>query len=792
MIGGEKAFRKEVLAKYALECDISWALLQSIARENANRYTALQTASSLRELDQPFAIVIAGQPGSGRSTLAKRLAQQYGLIRVSSGDLLRRSLQGCAPSSLPILNAAELQCIRSAFNSGECVQDEIVTKLIHARLMDADVQRQGVVLDGYPRTEIQANSLRDMENTVSIRIASFLRLESLPTNTLVQRMEGRRIDPVTDEIYHTVDVLPSSALIMSRLTRRIDDQADNNTCVIQLRAYEQQKSHVARLFKSVLIDLASTGTSHEIFDRAIAILDPLAAKIHANRAKAAAARLLHPSTQRSLSPTPISSSTTSPVLQPVTPTVASIADNVVAQPLSRRSSQVLTNSASASKLAGSKPNSKANSRVGSRVGSRAGSRAGSRRASANAPLPIDPKALNASAAAAAVALTSSSSSSKPASRRGSAKLTPTISSSAAVVEPTLLVAAPGSRRVSLNRRSSRASGNTPLIPTAALKSVAAPAVEKVSSSSSSSGQPASKPSSKRSSEITPTLPVTEKRATADKPIVVSRPISASSKRTSRDTPLTTAATTTAAVAVAVPVIAAAAEEEVILHRKTSKRQSSINASASTSPKPESIQPVTLAADFEIQSAQAETTTAQPSEEQVKETTEVDAAPSAEDAAEENAAENAAEEDTAEAVAEADAAEEAVAAEAEAEGQEAEADGEMEAEAAEAEAEAEEPQQEEEAQEADAEADAEEADEAEQVDADEESDEGEAEVDEAEAEAEEAAADEQLTNEEEAAGEQVEANDAEAEETEAAVDDNEQGGDQEDHEEEAQPTDEEEE
>lgn len=842
LIGGEKAYRKELKKKYELECDVSWGMLQSIARESLAKFSSRVSAVRINSLSQPLILVAVGPPGSGCSSLSRRIEKEFapagGIIRISSGDLLRRVLQGNPPASLPELSDAEKSAIRLAFATGELVnyraphvegeadQEDLVTRLLKARLSESDIRSSaGFILDGFPRTEAQAQSLRDLEKSLG-SVAVFFRFVSptgaLSNEALKERMQARRIDPLTDEIYHTRDCLPPSALIMSRLIRRLGDDfgasSSTSSPQVQLRAYQQNIDHLSPVFKKQLLDFSAEGTQDDLFARAEQVIQPLLERVRENkliaaeesrkveeeRAREAALRpqtpvsvsinpspaaSAAPSTRVSRKASPAQSPMASPVLTPHTPSVESVAANVVALPLSRRSSltKPLGSSSSSSSIAAASA-------------AASSSKAGSRRTSATsaAPAALDSKSASSRPASA----TASNAASKPASRRGSGvKAASPVPPPAVVHAP--LIAAPGSRRASLNQN--RRSGSMRLsgaggIPTQALNAQAAPAVDSgvvprssVAGGSKPASKPASNAGSKRASgsgsSSTPIVPavsaVTEKRASGSKPMVPSRPISASSKRASRDVALPVAA----AAAAAVDAADAAAEEEVVLVRKSSKRGSkrpsvvAASASGSTSPTLASARATTppaaeeeaaaaAPADSEAAAAEAESAAepeAEAAEAETAEAEAVEAEAEAEAAAEEEASPAAAEaeEEEAEAAdpAAPESAREEAAEEAEAQAEEEEPAAEEEAaaeeetpaaaeeEAADAEADAE-AAGDEEASPAAGEDEAEAAEQAEEAEAAEQADEADAdaeaaETEEAEAEAEAALAGQEEEEEEEA-------------------------------------------
>ena len=125
-------------------------------------------------------IVLFGPPGAGKGTQSAFLIEQYGLMHLSTGDLLRAEIKDETELGL---KAKELMDV------GELVPDEVVIGMIRNR-MEAHLEAKGFVFDGFPRTEAQARALDDMLDFKSEPIKAMLALE-VPEEELVKRLLGR-------------------------------------------------------------------------------------------------------------------------------------------------------------------------------------------------------------------------------------------------------------------------------------------------------------------------------------------------------------------------------------------------------------------------------------------------------------------------------------------------------------------------------------------------------------------------------------------------------------------------
>ena len=129
-------------------------------------------------------LVFLGPPGSGKGTQAIRLAEKLGLVHLSTGDVLRDAVK----KGIPLGKEAEEYMSR-----GELVPDALIVGLIESRITNGELS-QGFILDGFPRTVPQAESLKEMleENNVTL---SNVVLFAVSDNEVVRRLSGRWFCP---------------------------------------------------------------------------------------------------------------------------------------------------------------------------------------------------------------------------------------------------------------------------------------------------------------------------------------------------------------------------------------------------------------------------------------------------------------------------------------------------------------------------------------------------------------------------------------------------------------------
>ena len=185
-------------------------------------------------------IILFGPPGAGKGTQAVKISEITGKPQISTGDMLRESVS----KKTDLGNKAQ-----SYMESGLLVPDELIIQLISERIKEKDAVN-GVLFDGFPRTLNQAVELSSI-----VKISSVISIE-VPDEEIVGRIVGRRMDPLTGDIYH-IDYKPPPTEIKDRLVQRKDDNED--TVRNRLAAYHQQTSPLSKWYSEQGILFAVDG-----------------------------------------------------------------------------------------------------------------------------------------------------------------------------------------------------------------------------------------------------------------------------------------------------------------------------------------------------------------------------------------------------------------------------------------------------------------------------------------------------------------------------------------------------
>lgn len=169
-------------------------------------------------------LVLLGPPGAGKGTLANSLKEKFSIPHISTGDILREEMKNNTPLG---------QEVKRHVESGGLVPDEVVTKLIERRLSNGNVA-EGYMLDGFPRTETQAEDLDKILSNLDKSIESAVYLDaSLPV--IIRRLTGRRVCRNCGAIFHIENNPPKEDGVCNGCGGEVYQRADDNEETIKTR-----------------------------------------------------------------------------------------------------------------------------------------------------------------------------------------------------------------------------------------------------------------------------------------------------------------------------------------------------------------------------------------------------------------------------------------------------------------------------------------------------------------------------------------------------------------------------
>lgn len=155
-------------------------------------------------------IILCGAPGSGKGTQAQLLVEHYGLVHLSTGDMLRAELKKKSPLGLQI---------EAIMARGELVSDEIVTTLLENYINGLEPEVKGVIFDGYPRTIAQAETLTAMlekKKMSVILLDLYVEKEELIKRLLLRGQTSGRTDDNYDTIKQRIEVYNKTTVLVGK------------------------------------------------------------------------------------------------------------------------------------------------------------------------------------------------------------------------------------------------------------------------------------------------------------------------------------------------------------------------------------------------------------------------------------------------------------------------------------------------------------------------------------------------------------------------------------------------
>ncbi len=213
-------------------------------------------------------IILLGPPGAGKGTQAKLLEEKYGMIQLSTGDMLRNAVKNAEPLGLEA---------KKIMDAGKLVPDDLMIKMIEERIGQPDCGK-GFILDGFPRTVPQAKALDIMLAKQNKNLSAVIELK-VDKAALIERVSARYSCAKCGAGYHdkfkptkvsgVCDVCGGT-----EFTRRIDDNPE--TMKTRLEAFQKQTAPIIPYYqqKGLLKTVNGMATMTEVQSALQAILQP--------------------------------------------------------------------------------------------------------------------------------------------------------------------------------------------------------------------------------------------------------------------------------------------------------------------------------------------------------------------------------------------------------------------------------------------------------------------------------------------------------------------------------------
>jgi len=211
-------------------------------------------------------LIFLGPPGAGKGTQAKIISRKYSIPQVSTGDILRTAVRESTPMGIRA---------KEYMDSGALVPDEVVIGIVEERLKQPDCEK-GFILDGFPRTVGQADSLALILEGFGKRIDHVVSI-SVDDEELLKRISGRRACEKCGKGYHLIFDPPKDPSVCdacgSALFQRDDDKEE--TMRKRLVEYNSKTAPLIEYYreKSLLRVVAGIGTIEDICENIIKAID---------------------------------------------------------------------------------------------------------------------------------------------------------------------------------------------------------------------------------------------------------------------------------------------------------------------------------------------------------------------------------------------------------------------------------------------------------------------------------------------------------------------------------------
>jgi len=214
-------------------------------------------------------MMLLGSPGAGKGTQASFITKALGIPQISTGEMLRAAVKAGTPLGLQA---------KAIMESGQLVSDDLMIALVAKRIAEPDCAR-GFLLDGFPRTLIQAEALInhgiDLDCVIEIDV---------PDDDIVERMSGRLWHPSSGRVYHHTFHPPKQAGLDDLTGESLVQRADDNEATVRerLKVYHEQTKPLIAFYqtlakapqhKTAFYSLDGTAAIDKVRQQILAILD---------------------------------------------------------------------------------------------------------------------------------------------------------------------------------------------------------------------------------------------------------------------------------------------------------------------------------------------------------------------------------------------------------------------------------------------------------------------------------------------------------------------------------------
>lgn len=204
-------------------------------------------------------LVFLGPPGAGKGTQSEKLSKELNIPHISTGDIFRKNIKEQTTLGIKA---------KEYMDKGLLVPDDIVVEIVKTRLLESDC-KEGFMLDGFPRTEVQAKALDKALIEMGLKLDCVINIE-VPSEELISRLTGRRVCKECGATYHIKYDPPKTEGTCSScggpLIQRNDDTRE--TVERRLKVYRAETEPLIQYYtdKNILITLDGKKEAGEVFE----------------------------------------------------------------------------------------------------------------------------------------------------------------------------------------------------------------------------------------------------------------------------------------------------------------------------------------------------------------------------------------------------------------------------------------------------------------------------------------------------------------------------------------------
>jgi len=215
----------------------------------------------------PWRIILLGAPGVGKGTQADLLHQKLGACHLSTGDVFRAAGRQTECDLSPAMKAA-----KEFMRRGELVPDTTVWEMVKERSGCLRCSG-GFILDGFPRTLGQAESLKQLMEDEGLPLTAVISYD-LPASAIVARLSGRRTCEQCRTVFHVTDQPPKVEGVCDRCSGKLFQREDDRpeSIRVRLEAYDRSTAPLIEFYQKLglLMPVEASGAPKEIFERTFA------------------------------------------------------------------------------------------------------------------------------------------------------------------------------------------------------------------------------------------------------------------------------------------------------------------------------------------------------------------------------------------------------------------------------------------------------------------------------------------------------------------------------------------